>query len=134
MHGEVRTNNLQAVEVFVIRLFWLMHKTENRRRVKSVDRKKKRGLSKNKHVLNSDANRANQQATDNLSSCQFFNNKGLVIQTTREVPWLLKNPGFFNPQKQFAGNYSVPLFEKEGLGEILLDKSPFSKGGGEYLQ
>jgi hypothetical protein len=40
------------------------------------------------------------------------------------------------------GNYSVPLFNKEGLGEILLDKSPstprfasppFSKGG-EYLQ
>ena len=35
------------------------------------------------------------------------------------------------------GNYSVPLFNKEGLGEILLDKSPsapslcsppFSKG------
>jgi hypothetical protein len=30
--------------------------------------------------------------------------------------------------------YSVPLFEKEGLGEILLDKSPldpsFSKGEG----
>jgi len=29
-------------------------------------------------------------------------------------------------------NYSVPLFDKEGLGEILLDKSPsvplFSKG------
>jgi len=26
-------------------------------------------------------------------------------------------------------NYSVPLFKKEGLGEILLDKSPFFKGG-----
>jgi hypothetical protein len=34
-------------------------------------------------------------------------------------------------------NYSVPLFKKEGLGEILLDKSPsipLFKGGGEYLQ
>jgi len=35
--------------------------------------------------------------------------------------------------KLFLCNYSVPLFEKEGLGEILLDKSPsppplFSKG------
>jgi len=39
-------------------------------------------------------------------------------------------------------SYSVPLFNKEGLGEILLDKSPsapslcsppFFKGGGEYL-
>jgi hypothetical protein len=35
---------------------------------------------------------------------------------------------------QMECNYSVPLFEKEGLGEILLDKSPslcsppFSKG------
>ena len=36
-----------------------------------------------------------------------------------------------------TGNYSVPLFDKEGLGEILLDKSPsapslcspFYKGG-----
>ena len=31
------------------------------------------------------------------------------------------------------GNYSVPLFNKEGLGEILLDKSPsvpiFQRGG-----
>jgi len=25
---------------------------------------------------------------------------------------------------EFGSNYSVPLFEKEGLGEILLDKSP----------
>ncbi len=39
------------------------------------------------------------------------------------------------------GDYSVPLFNKEGLGEILLDKSPaalalpspFFKGGGECL-
>jgi len=39
-----------------------------------------------------------------------------------------------------GGNHSVPLFEKEGLGEILLDKSPsapslysppFFKGGSE---
>jgi hypothetical protein len=30
-------------------------------------------------------------------------------------------------------NYSVPLFEKEGLGAILLDKSPIFKGGGELL-
>ncbi len=28
------------------------------------------------------------------------------------------------PKKQLKRNYSVPLFEKEGLGEILLDKSP----------
>ncbi len=28
---------------------------------------------------------------------------------------------------------SVPLFGKEGLGEILLDKSPFFKGGGGHL-
>jgi hypothetical protein len=28
---------------------------------------------------------------------------------------------------------SVPLFGKEGLGEILLNKSPFFKGGGERL-
>jgi len=27
-------------------------------------------------------------------------------------------------KKLFSSNYSVPLFEKEGLGEILLDKSP----------
>jgi hypothetical protein len=27
-------------------------------------------------------------------------------------------------QKDIVCNYSVPLFEKEGLGEILLDKSP----------
>ena len=38
-------------------------------------------------------------------------------------------------------NHLVPLFGKEGLGEILLDKakvlldnSPFLKGGGERLQ
>ena len=34
-------------------------------------------------------------------------------------------------------NYSVPLFEKEGLGEILLDKSPsapFFKGSCECLR
>jgi len=33
-------------------------------------------------------------------------------------------------------NYSVPLFNKEGLGEILLDKSPtiplFQRGGDNY--
>ncbi len=28
-------------------------------------------------------------------------------------------------------NHSVPLFNKAGLGEILLYKSPFVKGGGE---
>jgi hypothetical protein len=28
-----------------------------------------------------------------------------------------------NPLQQERGKYSVPLFEKEGLGEILLDKS-----------
>ena len=40
-------------------------------------------------------------------------------------------------RREYNHNYSVPLFEKEGLGEILLDKSPsapslcsphFSKG------
>ena len=40
------------------------------------------------------------------------------------------------PARIIYSNYSVPLFNKEGLGEILLDKSPstrFFKEGGEYL-
>ncbi len=35
--------------------------------------------------------------------------------------------------KQSESNRSAPLFGKEGLGEILLDKSPFFKGGSEWL-
>jgi len=50
----------------------------------------------------------------------------IIIKTQNQS--LFKDGRNFN----FDCNYSVPLFEKEGLGEILLDKSPlnppFSKG------
>jgi len=54
------------------------------------------------------------------------------------LPTLAASRLFFNQIKTVASfdyynecNYSVPLFEKEGLGKILLDKSPFFKGEGE---
>ena len=42
--------------------------------------------------------------------------------------WIMQEVG-----QRMERNYAVPLFNKEGLGGILLDKSPFFKGGGEYL-
>ena len=45
--------------------------------------------------------------------------------------WIVFN--MYLPLNILSSNRSVPLFGKEGLGEILLDKSPFFKGGGERL-
>jgi hypothetical protein len=42
----------------------------------------------------------------------------------KKAPIAKNNRGFFVKQKLKASKYSVPLFSKEGLGEILLDKSP----------
>ena len=74
-----RLITFKAVEILGIRLFWLIQKTGNRRQVKN-----KRGLSSNTHALNSAASRANQQATKIYQAAWFFNNRHLVMQTTRK--------------------------------------------------
>jgi len=50
--------------------------------------------------------------------------------------WGMENQSGTGFDQVLGINYSVPLFDNEGLGEILLDKSPsalFFKGGGERL-
>ena len=58
-----------------------------------------------------------------------FNNKKILMNERKNMQ--------LNTRESFyliiSCKHSVPLFGKEGSGEILLNKSPLFKGGGECL-